>query len=116
MDTRDKIKKYQDILIQYLEEEGANPQSDTKGGTYQIIADTIRNHFQLASVGWFGNQYHSSILLHFDIKPDGKIWIQANCTDVLVAQELVARGVAVKDIVLGFQAPENRKYTAYAES
>jgi XisI protein len=115
MDTGGKIKKYQDILIQYLEEEGANPPSNPNGGDYQVIADTVRNHYQLASIGWFGDQYHSSILLHFDIYPDGKIWIQANWTDSLVGQELVQRGVSPKDIVLGFQAPESRKYTAYAE-
>jgi XisI protein len=55
------------------------------------------------------------MILHFDLRSDGKIWAQANWTDALAAQELVARGVAPKDIVLGFQAPENRKYTAYAE-
>jgi XisI protein len=116
MDTGDKIKKYQNILVHYLEEEGAIPPSGPDGGEYQVVADTVRNHFQLASIGWFGGQYHSSILLHFDIRPDGKIWIQANWTDSLVAQELVARGVSPKDIVLGFQSPENRKYTAYAEA
>jgi hypothetical protein len=30
-----------------------------------------------------------------------------------VAQELVERGVAKDDIVLGFQAPEMREYTDY---
>ena len=116
MDTGNKITTYQNILLNYLKEEGATPLSDPNMGEYQVIADTVRNHFQLASVGWFGGQYHNSILLHFDIHPDGKIWIQANWTDSLVAQELVSRGVSPKDIVLGFQPPEARKYTAYAEA
>jgi hypothetical protein len=37
MDTRDKIKKHQDILIQYLEEEGAIPSSNPNGGDYQVM-------------------------------------------------------------------------------
>ena len=44
----------------------------------------------------------------------GKIWIQQNMTEIRVAQELVNRGIAKTDIVLGFQAPEMREYTDYA--
>ncbi|MFM6040572.1 MAG: element excision factor XisI family protein [Sphaerospermopsis kisseleviana] len=32
---------------------------------------------------------------------------------MMVAEELVARGVAKEDIILGFQAPEMREYTGY---
>jgi hypothetical protein len=41
-----------------------------------------------------------------------KVWIEEDMTDLAIA-ELVEAGVP-KDIVLGFQAPEPRKYTDFA--
>lgn len=43
-----------------------------------------------------------------------KIWVQQNMTEMRVGQKLMDRGVAKEDIVLGFQAPEMRKYTDFA--
>jgi XisI protein len=43
---------------------------------------------------------------------DGQVWIQANNTDRLMAEELVAAGIPVKSIVLGLQPPDVRPYTA----
>ena len=106
-----KISKYQDIVIDILKEEIGD---ETVNSEYQIIADKERNHYELVCIGWKNNQYTSSILLHFDIKSDGKIWIQANFTDLEVGKELVSKGVPPSDIVLGFHAPEYRKYTAFA--
>jgi len=41
------------------------------------------------------------------------VWIQANNTDRLIAEELVAAGVPAKSIVLGLQPPDGRPDTAY---
>ena len=41
------------------------------------------------------------------------MWIQANNTDRLIAEELVAAGIPAKSIVLGLQPPDVRPYTAY---
>jgi uncharacterized hydantoinase/oxoprolinase family protein len=48
-----------------------------------------------------------------DIK-DGKVWIQKNDTDRLIAQELVGLGVAREDIVLGLQPVYARVDTGYS--
>jgi hypothetical protein len=64
------------------------------------------------NVGWDGHRRVYGCVLHLDIK-EGKIWIEQNMTEMMVAQELVARGVAKEDIILGFQAPEMREYTGY---
>ncbi|NEO83786.1 MAG: XisI protein [Spirulina sp. SIO3F2] len=45
---------------------------------------------------------------------DGKIWVQQNTTELQIAQELVERGFAKDQIVLGFQYPALREYTDYA--
>jgi hypothetical protein len=51
--------------------------------------------------------------MHLDII-DGRIWIQCDNTDFVVAHDLERAGVPKKDIVLGFQPPEVRPLTEYA--
>ncbi|EKF00419.1 putative heterocyst differentiation protein [Tolypothrix sp. PCC 7601] len=52
-------------------------------------------------------------MLHFDIL-NGKIWIQYNGTEELIAEKLVECGVPNYDIVIGFYSPFKRQFTAYA--
>jgi XisI protein len=52
-------------------------------------------------------------VMHFDIL-NGKIWIQYNGTEELVADRLVELGVLPADIVIGFYSPFKRQFTAYA--
>ena len=51
-------------------------------------------------------------MIHIDII-DSQVWIQANNTDRLIAEELVAAVIPAKSIVLGLQPPDVRPYTAY---
>jgi hypothetical protein len=48
-----------------------------------------------------------------DIK-DGKIWLQHNGTERGVANELVELGIPKDAIVLAYQLPYKRPYTAFA--
>lgn len=64
-------------------------------------------------MGWDKDQYRFGVIFHFDIV-NGKIWLQQNRTDILIARELVQRGIPKDDIVLGLQPPEARSYTEYA--
>jgi hypothetical protein len=65
------------------------------------------------SLGWQGHRRFYTVLMHLDIK-HGKIWIQRNETDELIAQELVAMGIARKEIVLGLQPEFVRADTGYS--
>jgi hypothetical protein len=76
------------LLQNYCEGEVEQPDSEL-----QMICDRERDHYQLVSLGWQGQQRFYSVLMHLDIK-NGKIWIQRNETDELIAQELLAMGVA----------------------
>ncbi len=111
----DKIKTYQQIILAIFEEYASYKPANSLSSENQIIADIQRNHFQLVRIGWDDDEdfmYH--LIFHLDIKPDGKIWIQANWTDKDIAIELVERGVDKSDIVIGFQPPSHRQYTGYA--
>lgn len=109
-----QLKKYQEIIIALLEEYAQYKPVNIQEIDNQVITDLTRNHFQLVSVGWENEKFVHNTVLHFDIKPDGKVWLQANWTDTDIAAELVARGIEKSDIVLGFQLPRYRGYSGYA--
>jgi hypothetical protein len=108
-----KLEKYTAILS-HLVEEYAAPQSANDEFEKQVLVDTEHLHFQVQSLGWLGDKFMHSVMLHFDIKPNTKIWIQQNWTEDDVAAILLQRGVAREDIVIGFQPPRYRELSGYA--
>ena len=112
----DKIEKYQNLVIQLLEQQIAVFKGSSKGEVEeQIIVDRMHHHFQWLTIGWENeDNFKSYINIHFSIKPDGKIWLMENNTDIRVAEELVKMGVPREHIVLGFQPPSVRSLTDYA--
>ncbi len=109
-----KIAKYRNAVLSIIEEHAKLKPVNLQDVENQILADEKHGHYQLVSLGWEGRAFNYAIIYHFDIRPDGKVWIQANNTDSDVAEELVARGVPSKDIVVGFQHPLYRPHTGYA--
>lgn len=110
-----KIETHQQVVLSILEEYALLKPANVQKVDNQIIADFKRNHFQLVRLGWDDDEdfiYH--LIFHFDISPDGKVWIQANWTDQDIATSLVERGIEKSDIVIGFQPPSDRQYTGYA--
>ncbi|GCL35572.1 XisI protein [Anabaena aphanizomenioides LEGE 00250] len=107
----DTIASYRNIIQSLLTAYAAIPIANGKIDCYTVF-DTKQDHYQVMNVGWDGHRRVYGCVLHLDIK-EGKIWIEQNMTEMMVAEELVARGVAKEDIILGFQAPEMREYTDY---
>lgn len=108
----ERLNKYREIIRTFLKESSEDPSDDPNFET-QLICDRDRDHYQLVSLGWQGHQRFYAVLIHLDIK-DGKIWIQRNDTDRLIAQELMALGVAREDIILGLQPAYARADTGYS--
>ena len=108
-----KIKRYQDIIVELLHEHAQSYNQSNLEIKAQAICDYENNHFQLLNVGWQKGKYYFYPVFHFDIR-DGKVWLQENRTDILIAQELVDRGIPKEDIVLGLHPPEARPLTGYA--
>ena len=109
-----KIKAYQQHIIAILASEALDfplqPELED-----QVIADLERNHFQLLRIGWVDDDRILQILIQIDIKPDGKIWLQENQTELRLDDELLKKGVPASDIVLGMQPPSYRQFTEFAE-
>ena len=97
------------VLSQYGSYKPINADVDV-----QTIFDAEHDHYQIVSVGWQQHRRVHSCSMHIDLKPDGKVWIQANNTEVQLADELMALGVAREDIVLGFHSPAMRSFTEFA--
>ncbi len=63
--------------------------------------------------GWRDKDYTFQSLIHLDIINE-KIWIQWNNTTCEIEIELLKKGVAANEIVLGVKSPEFRTYTDFA--
>jgi hypothetical protein len=107
----ERLERYrqaiQSLLYSYVP-----PESAQSGIETQVICDRDSDHYQLVSLGWQGHRRFYSCLMHLDLK-DGKIWIQRNQTDLLIAQELLKLGVPREDIILGLQPEYARPDTGY---
>ncbi|WP_413160274.1 XisI protein [Capilliphycus salinus ALCB114379] len=108
----DKLEKYrqiiQSLLIKYSQFKNSEENLET-----QLIFDTERDHYQILELGWEDYDRIYNCIIHLDIK-DGKIWIQRNTTDILIAEELVEMGIPKEDIILGLQHPYKRPFTKYS--
>ena len=106
-----KIEEYSALLTDMLQ---GYEQSDNPLETHVIIDDK-HHHYQVLRMGWADKDtLVMRIILYFQIKPDGKIWILANWTEDEVADMLVERGVAKSDIVIGLLPEYARPHTGFA--
>jgi|SRR4028118_2212243 hypothetical protein len=105
------LENYRKIVKQLLTEYAQIPASDNEVQN-ETIFDSENDRYMLLSLGWSKGRRIHHCVMHIDII-DGQVWIQANNTDRLIAEELVAAGIPPEAIVLGLQPPEVRRYTAY---
>ncbi|MBO0936724.1 XisI protein [Fibrella sp. HMF5335] len=114
MDSAQQISHYALIISQYLSE---HQDQEISGEEYRrlVIADRDNHHYQLVAVGWATpSRFVDTLLIHIQLKADGKVWLLENTTELHVAEDLVNRGIAREAIVLGFHPPQYRALTGYA--
>jgi hypothetical protein len=87
----DSLNNYRKLVKQLLTEYAEIPVFDS-GIQNEIIFDLENDRYMLINIGWFNEQRIHHCVIHIDII-DGQVWIQANNTDRLIAEELVAAGV-----------------------
>ncbi len=109
----DNTIKYQKAILDLFQEYDEF-WGDSGGLQNRIVADTKRHAYVLISFGWRKNQSYTHLLcFHLEII-NGKIWIHENNTEAMIADELMEKGVAREDIVLGFLEPETRVHSGFA--
>lgn len=109
----EKIAKYRKVIKSLLLEQ-AKIRANREGIETQFIQDDIQGHYQLVNAGWRNKRRIYGCFLHIDLKPDGKVWIQHDGTDLGIAEILVEQGIDRLDIVLAFHSPYKRKFTGFA--
>ncbi len=104
----DKLNKHRIIVRGVVNEIAAMTPSDENSET-QLIVDDEGGHYVLFSIGWQNILREYLPFVHIDIKPDGKVWIQHDGTDLKIALWLAEKGIPKQEIVLAFQSRNRRK-------
>ena len=65
------------------------------------------------ALGWERARRPRRVVIHLEII-NGKVWIQEDNTDVIIAEDLELAGIPKSDIVLGFHPADVRPHTEYA--
>lgn len=101
------------IVLEFMQE-----QADIRGNREdietQFVKDTINHHYQLVNIGFSRRGRVYGCFLHIDLKPNGKVWIQHDGTDLGVAALLHERGIPKNQIILAFHEPKYRHHTGFA--
>jgi hypothetical protein len=109
---KEKLGRYRQIIKEVLTKRAAVPYLEA-GIRDRTLFDEESDSYAVISEGWQGTERIHDVVLDLEIR-QGKVWIQADNTDVAVARELEERGIPKSDIVLGFRSPDVRPYTEYA--
>ena len=109
-----KIAKYKAIAKEVLSTITEWKNRSRRSVTYQFIADEANGNYLLIRNGWQGGTRLYGIIIHIEVKEDGKVWLQQDATDVVVADLLTEKGVGAEDLVLGFLTPAMREDMADA--
>ncbi len=112
----DKIALYTNIIKTKLQTYALAWNTQNSPIKTLVIFDEKGKHFQLIRMGWRTKEdYIHNCIFHLDVI-DGKVWIQENRSDIVLADELIKDGVHKKDIVLGMLPPQLREDSEYAIS
>ena len=101
----DRINEYRQIVRDFLKD---FIKYDINA---QLIFDTDRDRYLVMHNEWRNESRIYGCAMQLDII-DGQIWIQQNSTEIYIDKELIQRGVAPKDIILGFRSPSIRQHLA----
>ena len=109
----DKTIKYKKAILKLFHEYDQF-WGKTGGLENRVVVDAKKQNYLFVSFGWQHPESYTHLLcFHVEIIAD-KVWIHENNTEALLADELVQKGVARTDIILGFVEPEVRIYTGFA--
>ena len=113
------VAKYKKIARSVVEEVAAMSPEMEDGVENQLITDDEHGHYLYFGVGWElqSKRWFYATFIHIDVKATGRVWLQHDGTDLRIANLLVEKGIAQKDIVIGFQPPYVREtMVAFAAS
>src|SRR5262252_1134060 len=102
----EKIDRYRQIITNLLTRLAAVPNIE-QGIQDRTVFDRDNDSYAVIAERWDGEERVHNIVAHLEII-NGKVWIQADNTDIVIARELETSGIPKSDIVLGFRSPPVR--------
>lgn len=109
----DKLTKYQNIASLVVTE--VAQKLDVSDNMEPLLSiDKQHGQYIVLSDSWDGIDRNYGPLVHIEVKPDAKVWLRYDGTDLEIGQELLDRGVLPSDLVLAFYSPQMRKYSGFA--
>lgn len=109
---KEKTDRYSQIIADLLTRLAAVPNLE-QGIQDRTVFDWGNDSYAVIAEGWDGEERVHHIVAHLEII-NGKVWIQADNTDLVIARELENHGIPKSDIVLGFRSPSVRAMSEYA--
>ncbi len=108
----DRVNHYRETIERVINEVLQITPS-TNEVQYKAIFDRDHDCYAMIAVGWEGPQRVLDIIIYLEII-NGKIWLQADNTDLAIARDLERSSIAKDEIVLGLHPSDVRPYTEYA--
>jgi len=105
----ENIEKYKNIVKNSLLEIAQWIPFDDKIAV-ETIFDDQRGHYLLLTVGWENDRREYAILLHIDIKTNGRVYLQHDGTDLEFALRLAEKGILKSDMVIAYRSPFQRQF------
>ena len=112
----DKLEQYRAIIEQALTAIVEQTTHSTVGLAElrdKTVFDRCSDCYLILREGWDGVRRIHGPVISLEII-HGKVWLQADHTNLRMAERLEEAGIPKSDIVLGFQPPSIRPYTEYA--
>ncbi len=108
----DRITQYRQI-IQNVINDVLRITPSTEEVQYQALFDRAHDRYAMIAVGWELPARILDVVILLEII-NGKIWLQADNTDLAIARDLERAGIGKNEIVLGIHPPHVRPHTEYA--
>lgn len=106
----DKLNNYRAIIKQTLNNLANYGSSPGRIDEYAVCDETTDNYI-LSNVGWHpSGRRQLGYPVHVRIK-DQKVWVEWDGTDQEIIQQLIDAGIDENDIVLGWDNPEEFRYS-----
>ncbi len=80
--------------------------------TFRIFDDEHAQYL-LYTVGWEGDFRSYGCFFRVHVQPDGKVYIEHDGTDLVIADLLIERGIPKEELILAWHEPELRPLTGY---
>lgn len=110
----DRVNQYAETAKQVLSELYQRYAHSSQDVQHHLVLDEERHQYLLITDGWLDDRRFYGIAIHLEVRSDGKLWVHDDNTDLVIVDDLLARGIPKQDMVLGWHAPSMREDTEFA--